>query len=1160
MARNARSLALAGVLTLAASTPPTALASPFYKFDVVGRTGQANADGAALTAIEREVALNDSGLVAFTGSVAAGESVYVGDGSAAPRIVSFATPSTTRDYRAGVQITNGGQVVSNDRSGSTDTLRLWDANSPGNFVTVVRGSLTGGTVAFPAPFDAVFSHPSASNANGVVFSGIDSTFPGTGTVVATPKALGDNNTLSDFNVASLATPLRPMIADDGAVIVRAGNLATDPIRLYQNDLSPATAQVVADAGAGFTSLGRSPGISDDGAVVAFAGDRGNGQGIFLRFTSGGLGPVFRVAGENGGTPTAELGYDDGASAINIAAIDLDQRVGVARLSLGAAGFAEDVLYVTFVGTPSGASRDNPALPGVQPLLFSASKGLWTVRIDLDAPLDGSGGSAFHLNSPLPVVQVGDRIPSPAGECQVSDLGLYDPVAVAARDDGGAVRTQRRGDHRVAFWASCAGGGAMVVRASHIDSDQDGLLDHWEQAGGGIDVDQDGTVDLDLSAFGATPGARDVLLEVDWTSARLSGSPQPYRLEPPPGATKFLADMFAAAPVLSGARYGVRTDGLPPADIPAGITARIDAGPGTDTLGAAFSRNIAATAPPLQGGDVVTTGGDHIDVVHFGAAAVAVPGLRTRALQDIKDTFFGTADRRARELAFHYVMLADFYQLLGDNDGDGDVAGNEGNNSAPLIGAVAAATVNTLTAVGTPFDTASGVRGHAVLLTQGTGAGQVRRIVANNASVLQIAGTWATMPDPTSQFVLLSGSSGRAEVEFRADASSRPGNDHVVTLGGFTVTVGPPNFPGSPFEHGQTLAHELGHTLGLRHGGVDHQTSSNPASASYKPSYQSLMNYAYQLANPNPTTGLTVRDYSRPGDLVFVDWDNLRLDPFNSLHHVGNSFALNAAGAPAADDPQVELNELEVEEAFGPLDRTLPTVAIDLPAPGALVPTSSALIVELTASDDTGVHEVTVSFDLDGDGTTEDADEVQTAAPLGGNRYRATFPAALAGPEGVRAVRGVARDRWLHAGLAEVTLNVTSAVPIVVPDVVGLTQPAAEAAITAAGLTVTGVVTVSDPVVPAGQVISQVPSAGSAVAPGSGVSLTVSTGPAAPLRGDVDGDGDVDSGDVALVTAVLNTPAAGPDDPRDLNADGTISVRDARLVVLECTRPRCATHD
>jgi hypothetical protein len=81
-------------------------------------------------------------------------------------------------------------------------------------------------------------------------------------------------------------------------------------------------------------------------------------------------------------------------------------------------------------------------------------------------------------------------------------------------------------------------------------------------------------------------------------------------------------------------------------------------------------------------------------------------------------------------------------------------------------------------------------------------------------------------------------------------------------------------------------------------------------------------------------------------------------------------------------------------------------------------------------------------------------------------------------------------------------------------------------------------------------------------PLSGGTFAVTGGPLAQspdvveLLGDVDGDQDVDQGDLEVVLAARNSPATGPDDPRDLDGDGVITALDARKLILLCTRPRC----
>jgi hypothetical protein len=62
--------------------------------------------------------------------------------------------------------------------------------------------------------------------------------------------------------------------------------------------------------------------------------------------------------------------------------------------------------------------------------------------------------------------------------------------------------------------------------------------------------------------------------------------------------------------------------------------------------------------------------------------------------------------------------------------------------------------------------------------------------------------------------------------------------------------------------------------------------------------------------------------------------------------------------------------------------------------------------------------------------------------------------------------------------------------------------------------------------------------------------------AAGFKCDADFDNDVDNKDLALIAAARNQPATGPDDPRDADNDGLITVTDGRICALRCTLPDC----
>jgi hypothetical protein len=96
--------------------------------------------------------------------------------------------------------------------------------------------------------------------------------------------------------------------------------------------------------------------------------------------------------------------------------------------------------------------------------------------------------------------------------------------------------------------------------------------------------------------------------------------------------------------------------------------------------------------------------------------------------------------------------------------------------------------------------------------------------------------------------------------------------------------------------------------------------------------------------------------------------------------------------------------------------------------------------------------------------------------------------------GGHALTCIARDPTGNTATSpQVTVTVSNPVPVPVPNVVGFSQTAAANAIILAGLTVGSTTNALSATVPAGSIVSQNPTAGTPVAPGSAVALVVSLG-------------------------------------------------------------------
>ncbi len=355
-----------------AQTSPTTISGKFYKFDVVAMQGQDSFTNFA------EPSLNDTGTIAFTAGRIENGGVFL---RRANGPITELTSALSHIGRY-VQINNSDQVVAGvpvNAPQRTDIYRL-DGNNPGtlspiavyneNNFLVELGSETGQSI---------------NNLNQASFTGrrigTDEAFSNRIMSGISPGVSESQSFLQ--STPPLYTSLLTMVADNGRIVAKAGFTPTDPIRLYEYNLTTFTDLAVVSPTT-FNSLGRSPGISDDGEVVVFAGilnqagptpnynnvyNTTSGPGIFAVMDIGQ--PTQRIVrlanryveqnrlsgGNNDGVcdqpefpalcQAGELGVDAANNPLFLNSFNIDSRVAVIHQSLGVAGLQEDTIVVSF---------------------------------------------------------------------------------------------------------------------------------------------------------------------------------------------------------------------------------------------------------------------------------------------------------------------------------------------------------------------------------------------------------------------------------------------------------------------------------------------------------------------------------------------------------------------------------------------------------------------------------------------------------------------------------------------------------------------------------------------------------------------------------------------------------------------------------------------
>ncbi len=393
----------------------------------------------------------------------------------------------------------------------------------------------------------------------------------------------------------------------------------------------------------------------------------------------------------------------------------------------------------------------------------------------------------------------------------------------------------------------------------------------------------------------------------------------------------------------------------------------------------------------------------------------------------------------------------------------------------------------------------------------------------------------------------------------------PTNNFIVSLGAFTGQVG------SVAEQGATFMHELGHNLGLGHGGKD--------DVNYKPNYLSIMNYSFTLGGLFENGAAGAFDFSKFSTIPYLNENALDnavgLNGGPAIANYGTTYycALGGTtgdinidflrvdlplgvngpidwgctGAPSANNVVADINGGEDVNNHAAIDPNPLTTSEDwsrliftgggigglgagltggkarhnpreLPAhPDPVTPyrvemISPGIIKVLPGSS------LNLTFTINNSGTQTDTYDL---APFSVSPW--WIPGAI--PNSVTltshtsqqivvpvnvstgvgcTVQGETEEFRLdavsrtHPAIQDSAIAIlTSTLPagqVPIPDVVGTTQPQAQAALVNAGLTLGTVTTQFENTIPAGIVVSQSPSYCTDVATGTAISLVVSLGP------------------------------------------------------------------
>lgn len=378
-----------------------------YIFSVIATTGQ---DG--VSDLAEGVSINDSGTVAYIANISAGQGLFLRR-TTGPAVHINPSMTGTRLYEPAVQINNSEMIIARDRIAGAPPrtfIRVWDLN--GDSHTIASGP--------SSDFSSVDPFVTLSNLVQIqgnliqyfyAFNALDES--------STPLVVSGSADEHRTARHSSQTSLRPMITDNGSIVVRNGNTMDSAVQVHDRYLAvPEGIACVPGQSCFypyFTQLGRSPGISDDGIVVAFSGVLNQTGAEFMGTTAGS--GIFAAVKNGAAWEVTRLATQDDFSSF-----DMDMRVGVqSRMETD----GENTATVVF------KANNSNDINGLFTLAFSYN----------------SRTHEFEVGQYNTLIKAGDQVDGLLGFMQ--DFSLYDPLNASGE---------------VAFWTRTDARVEAIIRA------------------------------------------------------------------------------------------------------------------------------------------------------------------------------------------------------------------------------------------------------------------------------------------------------------------------------------------------------------------------------------------------------------------------------------------------------------------------------------------------------------------------------------------------------------------------------------------------------------------------------------------------------------------------------------------------------------------------